>query len=911
MPAESDIPTELGPAVRALAAGQVVFGRYELQRKLGEGGFGAVWLVYDAALREEVAIKFVLQAVAASPEAIDALKSEAARSRKLTHPNIVRIHDFVSDAVGDAHPDLAGISMEYVDGESLAQRRLREPGKCFDVEQIAPWVDQLCHALTYAHDPKRRVIHRDLKPANLLLTSDGELKVADFGIACSLITSVTQISGRVGSGTPPFMSPQQLGGGWPSESDDVYSLGATIYMLLTGTPPFFQGDIVEQVKHKVPESMSERRARLNITVRAAIPPAWEKTVAACLAKDTAPRPVGAEAVSQRLGLRPGFAPPAPAPKPEVIRIPPEPIDEADTRPAPRPAEIPMVPASPGVPNVAPHRVAPSAPPATAVVIPAAPGRWSRKWLAVPLVVLLLALGYAVQWSNFGAGPPPQPTPPLATPAPLIPTPAVSTPPQQVSLLPSTASKDAPFENSLGMRFVPAGTPGVLFSVWETRVQDYEIFATKTKRKWEKPGFTQGPTHPAVNVSWDDAKAFCEWLSEKEGRTYRLPTDAEWSTAVGLAKETGKTPKEKNRKKPGGPWGLDYSPPQGFGNYAPKVGVDSFEKTAPVGSFAPSPFGLYDLSGNVSEWCEDCYDEEQPSRVSRGGSFADLEFSLGSSARSFSLPWAPLDTYGFRCVLSVSGEPTPQPANRPSLTPQVPIVTPKRTTPLTADTPRNGPETATKDAPFENSLSMRFVPAGAPAVLFSIWETRVQDYEVFATETKREWEKPSFTQGRTHPAVNVSWEDAKAFCEWLSKKEGRNYRLPTDAEWSAAVGLEKETGSTPNGKDNGARDHPWGPAFPPPKDFGNYGPKLQVDSFEKTAPVGSFAPNPFGLYDLSGNVWEWCEDWYDAKQTFRVLRGGSWENDEENNLLSSSRFNDLSTHRCGVHGFRCVLLVSGI
>src|SRR5947209_10345334 len=137
MPAESEIPAELGPAIRALAAGQVVFGRYELRRKLGEGGFGAVWLAYDSALREEVALKFVLQAVAASPEAIDALKAEAARSRRLTHPNIVRIHDFVSDSIGDAHPDLAGISMEYVDGESLAQRRLREPGKCFDVEQIA------------------------------------------------------------------------------------------------------------------------------------------------------------------------------------------------------------------------------------------------------------------------------------------------------------------------------------------------------------------------------------------------------------------------------------------------------------------------------------------------------------------------------------------------------------------------------------------------------------------------------------------------------------------------------------------------------------------------------------------------------------------------------------------------------
>ena len=282
MSAPSDIPTELGPAVQALAAGQMVFGRYELRRKLGEGGFGAVWLAHDTALREEVALKFVLQAVAASPEAVDALKAEASRSRKLTHPHIVRIHDFVSDAIGDASPTLAGITMEYVEGVSLAQRRLREPDKCFDVEQIAPWIDQACQALTYAHDPKRRVIHRDLKPANLLVAADGDLKVADFGIACSLINSVTQISGRLSSGTPPFMSPQQVSGEWPRETDDVYSLGATIYMLLTGTPPFHQGDIVHQVMNKVPPSIAERRAQLEVTARAAIPGLWEKTVAACL-----------------------------------------------------------------------------------------------------------------------------------------------------------------------------------------------------------------------------------------------------------------------------------------------------------------------------------------------------------------------------------------------------------------------------------------------------------------------------------------------------------------------------------------------------------------------------------------------------------------------------------------------------
>ena len=114
--------------------------------------------------------------------------------------------------------------------------------------------------------------------------------------------------------------------------------------------------------------------------------------------------------------------------------------------------------------------------------------------------------------------------------------------------PHAATKDAPFVNSLGMKFVPVPIVGgptggqrVLFSVWETRVADYEVFATETKRAWPKVGIEQGPTHPAVNGSWEDAVAFCVWLTEREraaGRLgenemYRLPSDHEWSCAVGI------------------------------------------------------------------------------------------------------------------------------------------------------------------------------------------------------------------------------------------------------------------------------------------------------------------------------------------------------------------------------------------
>ena len=231
-----------------------------------------------------------------------------------------------------------------------------------------------------------------------------------------------------------------------------------------------------------------------------------------------------------------------------------------------------------------------------------------------------------------------------------------------------ATKEVPFENSLGMKFVPAPGTDVLFSIWDTRVRDYAAFALATSynagTEWKNPSFTQTYNHPVVNVSWDDAKAFCQWLTGKErgeGRIgneqeYRLPTDAEWSVAVGSGKY---------------PWGNEWPPPKGMGNYDPSLAVDSYVSTSPVGSFPPNRFGLYDMGGNVWQWCDDWYRASlnesavqkyaflkddgggQKYRVVRGGSFynVDPEFLL-SSFRDFSAPDARLN-YGFRCVLGAS------------------------------------------------------------------------------------------------------------------------------------------------------------------------------------------------------------------------------------------------------------------
>jgi len=249
--------------------------------------------------------------------------------------------------------------------------------------------------------------------------------------------------------------------------------------------------------------------------------------------------------------------------------------------------------------------------------------------------------------------------------------------------------------------------------------------------------------------------------------------------------------------------------------------------------------------------------------------------------------------------------------------------------------------------------MKFVPVLGTPVRFCVWETRVQDFGAFANATGHDatrgmfslhrdgktigvdnWKSPGFTQGPTHPVVGVSWEDAKAFCEWLTRterKQGRltdqqSYRLPSDAEWSTAVGGGK---------------YPWGKSWSPPSGAGNYfGEEAKTDDtpsgvtvlsgyndgFARTSPVGDFKANSLGLYDLGGNTAEWCEDWYRKEMNteelrskyprleqdggghkYRVLRGASWFYNDPDSLLSSSRDFNMPVFRSFNFGFRCVLV----
>jgi hypothetical protein len=233
----------------------------------------------------------------------------------------------------------------------------------------------------------------------------------------------------------------------------------------------------------------------------------------------------------------------------------------------------------------------------------------------------------------------------------------------------------PWTNSLGMKLVGVGD--LMASVFETRVQDYAAFTTSAEGKEHlplEPPFEQMADHPVVGVGLENARAFCRWLTEKERASghienyheYRLPTDLEWSVMAGLEDEGQENPGRRDARAPKNvfPWGGDWPPPEGAGNFLDESASDwarqpvlkgyqdGFEKIAPVGQFKANPYGLHDLAGNAWEWVGDLYGGEgSPLATVRGGGFnvsnKDLLLTGYRNAVSTSMRDS---IYGFRCVL---------------------------------------------------------------------------------------------------------------------------------------------------------------------------------------------------------------------------------------------------------------------
>lgn len=292
------IPEEEKPALgepkRGVVAGTQLFQRFTLQKVLGCGGMSVVWLAFEDRLERQVALKLVPESACFGPAACEDLKRETLKSLPLTHANIVRVFDFIADE------GMAAICMEYVDGVPLSSARVQKRSKCFGIPEVVPWITSLCDALAYAHETAG-LIHGGLRPANMMLNSRAHLKITDFRIAASLHDSLSRANVCVPGETLHYMSPQQMLGDDPSPSDDIYSLGATLYEMLSSKPPFYSGDVAAQVREMIAPPVNQRRVTLGIAGDP-IPKHWEETIAACLAKHPEQRPRSATEVASRLQL---------------------------------------------------------------------------------------------------------------------------------------------------------------------------------------------------------------------------------------------------------------------------------------------------------------------------------------------------------------------------------------------------------------------------------------------------------------------------------------------------------------------------------------------------------------------------------------------------------------------------------
>ena len=768
------------PSVAEAAA---LFPSYEVLAMLGRGGMGAVFKARQIALDRFVAIKLLPLEISVDPAFVDRFRREARAMAKLNHPHIISVFDFGQTAEGHLF-----FVMEFVEGANLAEI-IHQVGLAPD--QALALAAQVCTALAYAHG--KGVVHRDIKPANVMVDTESQVKVADFGLARltdpTAETYGTTVTGTV-MGTPDYMAPEQTRGMNVDHRADIYSLGVMLYEMLCRETPRGAFDL--------PSARTGCDPRLDAIVLKAMQQAPERRYQST--------------VEMKADVERARAP---------IETPPPVVEHAASAP-PRAVEK------------------------AATLVP----KKNRPplWIAFA-IVLLSVLGAG----GFFAKHRPKSTAKITADAAV---PAAGAGGRWVDGLAEWFAK-------------PAGGANIMTKVPEGARVNEAI-----------PAYFGGQHRDiavriTARVISQDLAIFIRSKQTVEGGGH----NRYW---VSIAPD---------------------------GNSRIIKGLVTSSESVLLALY-PAPTGYSARDRHTIEFraVGDLLTltiDGRPIGTARDGDVTNggLYFVAGVGSIIEKLEYLDLGGTALPTLKSTDG------AN---------------------------PTTATKDAPFVNTLGMKFVPVPGTQALFSVWDTRVQDYEWFGRGrnvddawTKQEKDGVPVSRGADYPVVGVSWDDARAFCVWLTEKErvegklpqGIKYRLPTDEEWSRAVGLAKEEGATPKERDGkNTLDFPWGTVFPPATArMGNYAdaawhekfPKEAwmegyVDGYATTSPVGSFAPNAYGLYDMGGNVWQWCEDRFEPGGADRARRGASWSFSHRDYLLSSCRHHyDPYSHISDI-GFRCVL-----
>jgi formylglycine-generating enzyme required for sulfatase activity/serine/threonine protein kinase len=632
---------------------ELVLGPYLLLDNLGEGGMGQVFKARHRLMDRVVALKVIREERLADPDAVRRFHREIRAAAQLAHPNIVIAHDAAE--VGKVHL----LVMEFIEGTDLA-KLIAERGP-LPVAEACDYVRQAALGLQHAHE--RGLVHRDIKPSNLLLTKRagdsgsklGLVKILDMGLArldrspgqAASAGALTQ-EGAV-MGTPDYLAPEQaLDSHAVDIRADIYSLGCTLYYLLTGQALFAGGTLVQKLmwhQQSEPPAVTELR------------PDVPAGLAALLKKMLAKRPEDRYQTPAEVAA--ALTPFARIDDPTLATV-------SVRRTAPLPSD-------PFSPTPAPQRT--MAGPAGSDTRALSMSQWlaakggSRRWLLLGGIGLL-AFGAVVVLA-------------LGTGAYFLFRPKKDTKAKAPEEPPSIT-------NSIGMKLVriPAGsfrmgstvaeddhvadegpihqvtiTKPFYMGVYEVRQRDYEKVMGKNPSRFDA-GSGGGPDYPVENVSWEDAVEFCRLLSDRDeekkaGRVYRLPTEAEWEYAC---RAGTKTPFHYGESLSSRQANFDGHSPYGGAAKGPYV-----EKTTPVGSYEPNAFGLYDMHGNVSEWCQDYFSstfytdspEEDPvckkstnGRVHRGGSWISLGRYCRAAFRSWHTPGTHSSYVGIRVVCTV-------------------------------------------------------------------------------------------------------------------------------------------------------------------------------------------------------------------------------------------------------------------
>ncbi len=350
-----------------------IAGRYRLEGRLGFGGMSTVHLALDMRLERQVAVKLLAEHLADDPAFVSRFQREAQAAARLVHPNIVQVFD----SGRDERTDQYFIVMEYIEGSSCAEI-LRDDG-WVEVPEAIAIIEQACEGLHYAH--RHGVVHRDVKPGNLLRAREGEVKLADFGIAkATEQSSITQVGSVLG--TAAYLAPEQARGEEAGPKADLYALGVVTYQLISGRLPYEATSLTELAL----KQQQEEPAKLD-TLVAAVSPELADAVAVALALD--PRERYATAREMGRALSDGAKGISPSERPAPVRA--EPATQATSVLAsPRRTAPPTRPVATRRPRPGPPRA--KAPVAAAAGAPrAARARARSRLLGLALALLVVAL----------------------------------------------------------------------------------------------------------------------------------------------------------------------------------------------------------------------------------------------------------------------------------------------------------------------------------------------------------------------------------------------------------------------------------------------------------------------------------------------------------------------------------------